>query len=149
MNTIFEPLKLDIFEKSLFIQDNKFIILYSSDVRYEDYGYEYYVKSLVYAQLKNNIYSFKLFRLDDEKMIAELNLEIKNNLVYILDVKITTPIKSVSNVNNSTSYFHDNIKFLVIFFLRFIHANSTELVFGAINQDNKEKYKETFKYLNL
>ena len=83
MNTIFEPLKVDIFEKSLFIQDNKFIILYSPDIRYEDYGYEYYVKSLIYAQLKNNIYSFKLFRLDDEKMIAELNLEIKNNLVYL------------------------------------------------------------------
>lgn len=75
MNTIFEPLKLELFEQSLFIQDNKFIILYSSDIRYEDYGYEYYVKSLVYAQLKDNIYSLKLFRLDDEQMIAELNLK--------------------------------------------------------------------------
>ena len=149
MNTIFEPLKVDIFEKSLFIQDNKFIILYSPDIRYEDYGYEYYVKSLIYAQLKNNIYSFKLFRLDDEKMIAELNLEIKNNLVYLLDSNIITPIKSVNNINSSTSYFNDNLKFLVIFFLRFIHANSKDLVFGAINQENKEKYKETFKCLNL
>ncbi len=149
MNTIFEPLKLELFEQSLFIQDNKFIILYSSDIRYEDYGYEYYVKSLVYAQLKDNIYSLKLFRLDDEQMIAELNLKVKNNLVYLLDIKMTTPIKSVSNINSSTSYFDNNIKFLVIFFLRFIHAKSTELVFGAINQENKEKYKETFKYLNL
>ncbi len=149
MNTIFEPLKLELFEQSLFIQDNKFIILYSSDIRYEDYGYEYYVKSLVYAQLKDNIYSLKLFRLEDEKMVSELKLEIKNNLVYLLDSNIITPIKSVNNINSSTSYFNDNLKFLVIFFLRFIHANSKDLVFGAINQENKEKYKETFKYLNL
>lgn len=149
MNTIFEPLKLELFEQSLFIQDNKFIILYSSDIRYEDYGYEYYVKSLIYVQLKNNVYSLKLFRLEDEKMVSELKLEIKNNLVYLLDYNIITPIKSVNNINSSTSYFNDNLKFLVIFFLRFIHANSKDLVFGAINQENKEKYKETFKYLNL
>lgn len=149
MHTIFEPLKVELFEQSFFIQDNKFIILYSSDIRYEDYGYEYYVKSLIYVQLKNNVYSLKLFRLDDEKMIAELNLEIKNNLVYLLDSKIITPIKSINNINNSTAYFNDNLKFLVIFFLRFIHSNSKDLVFGAINQENKEKYKETFKYLNL
>ncbi len=149
MNTIFEPLKLELFEQSLFIQDNKFIILYSSDIRYEDYGYEYYVKSLIYVQLKNNVYSLKLFRLEDEKMVSELKLEIKNNLVYLLDSNIITPIKSVNNINSSTSYFNDNLKFLVIFFLRFIHANSKDLVFGAINQENKEKYKETFKYLNL
>ena len=149
MNTIFEPLKLELFEQSLFIQDNKFIILYSSDIRYEDYGYEYYVNSLIYVQLKNNVYSLKLFRLEDEKMVSELKLEIKNNLVYLLDSNIITPIKSVNNINSSTSYFNDNLKFLVIFFLRFIHANSKDLVFGAINQENKEKYKETFKYLNL
>ena len=149
MNTIFEPLKLELFEQSLFIQDNKFIILYSSDIRYEDYGYEYYVKSLIYVQLKNNVYSLKLFRLEDEKMVSELKLEIKNNLVYLLDSNIITPIKSVNNINSSTSYFNDNLKFLVIFFLRFIHANSKDLVFGAINQENKEKYKQRLPNLSI
>ena len=105
--------------------------------------------TLIYVQLKNNVYSLKLFRLEDEKMVSELTLELKNNLVYLLASNIITPIKSVNNINSSTSYFNDNLKFLVIFFLRFIHANSKDLVFGAINQENKEKYKETFKYLNL
>lgn len=146
MTTILESFKSDIFEKSLFIQNNQFIILYSSEIAYEDYGYEYLTKSLIYAQLENNIYLFKLFRLDDEKMIAEITLDLKDNLVNLLKINISTPIKSRSNTR---TYSTANLKLLIVFFLSFIHSNSKELVFGGLDSYHKEKYKDTFKYLNL
>lgn len=146
MTTILESFKSDLFEKSLFIQNNQFVILYSSDIAYEDYGYEYLTKSLIYAQLENNIYLFKIFRLDDEKMIAEITLDLKDNLVNLSNVNIFTSIKSKAN---NRIYSTSNLKLLIVFFLSFIQSNSKELVFGGLDSYHKEKYKDTFKYLNL
>ena len=137
MNTIFEPLKVDIFEKSLFIQNNQFVLLFSSEIKYEDYGYEYITKSVIYAQLENNIYSFRLFRENDQQLIAELNLEVKNNLVYLLKYSLKSEFKSDRNTRIQST---NNLKFLTVFFLSFMHANSKELFFGAIDQENKIKF---------
>ncbi len=146
MSAIFEPLKLDIFEKSLFIQNNQFVLLFSSEIKYEDYGYEYLTKSVIYAQLENNIYSFKLFRENDQQLIAELSLEIKNNLVYLLNYNLKSNFKSDRNTRIQST---DNLKFLTVFFLSFIFANSKDLFFGSIGQENKDKFNHIFKYLNL
>lgn len=146
MNTIFEPLKVDIFDKSLFIQNNQFVLLFSSEIKYEDYGYEYLTKSVIYAQLENNIYSFRLFRENDQQLIAELTLELKNNLVYLLKYNLKSEFKSDRNARIQST---NNLKFLTVFFLSFMQANSKELFFGAIDQENKTKFNHIFKYLNL
>ena len=146
MNTIFEPLKVDIFDKSLFIQNNQFVLLFSSEIKYEDYGYEYLTKSVIYAQLENNIYSFRLFRENDQQLIAELNLELKNNLVYLLKYSLKSEFKSDRNTRIQST---NNLKFLTVFFLSFIFANSKDLFFGSIGQENKDKFNHIFKYLNL
>lgn len=146
MNTIFEPLKVDIFDKSLFIQNNQFVLLFSSEIKYEDYGYEYLTKSVIYAQLENNIYSFRLFRENDQQLIAELTLELKNNLVYLLKYSLKSEFKSDRNARIQST---NNLKFLTVFFLSFMQANSKELFFGSIDQENKTKFNHIFKYLNL
>lgn len=146
MTTIFEPLKVDIFDKSLFIQNNQFVLLFSSEIKYEDYGYEYLTKSVIYAQLKNNIYSFRLFRENDQQLIAELNLELKNNLVDLLNYSLKSEFKSDRNTRIQST---NNLKFLTVFFLSFMQANSKELFFGSIDQENKTKFNHILKYLNL
>ena len=124
---------------------NEFVIFYS-EIKYEDYGYEYLTKSVIYAQLENNLYSFRLFRENDQQLIAELNLEIKNNLVYLLKYSLKSEFKSDRNTRIQST---NNLKFLTVFFLSFMHANSKELFFGSIDQENKTKFNHIFKYLNL
>jgi hypothetical protein len=120
--------------------------LYLSEIKYEDYGYGYLAKSISYAQLENNIYFFRLFRKNDQQLVVELNLEIKNNLVYLLNINIKSNLKSDRNTRIQSK---ENIKFLTVLFLSFIFANSKELFFGAINPENKDKFYHLFKHLNL
>lgn len=65
MSSILEPIEADIFNKSLLIQKDQLILLFTTEIKYEDYGYNYLTNSILYAQLENNIYSFKLFREND------------------------------------------------------------------------------------
>lgn len=137
MGVKLDPLKIELFEKSLFIENNQFAILYSYEIKYEDYGYGNLAKSILCVQLENNIYSLRLLREDDQQLIVELNLEIKDGLVYLINADIKSSFKSDRNNRIQNK---ENIKFLILFFLSFISANSKELFFGAINQENKDKF---------
>jgi len=146
MNQEIEPFNKDIFDNSLFIKNNEFVIFSSGEISYADNNYKNFEESVMYVQLQNNIYSIRLLRGYDKKLIVQLNLELKNNLVYFLDLNLLCKFKHLNNTKIQSS---ENIKSIIVFFLSFVLSKSKDMYFGYLDIETKNKFKNILNNLNL
>lgn len=140
-----EPFPANYFDNYFRLNDNCFSILFDTDFYYKDLGFDYCIESIFFISYVNGIYSVKLFREIDQKIILDLKLEKKDNQVNLLSVKLETIFKYESKKEHGLS----DIKDLVIFCLIFANGKMKDFKFDCFSEENKFQYAEVFKKLNV
>lgn len=140
-----EPFKAEYFDKYFKLNNNCFAILFDEHFYYQDWNFEYCTESIFFISYVNNIYTIKLFREADQKLILNIKLEKMDSQVNLLNIDLETAFKYE---NKKEHNIHD-IKDLVIFSLTFVNGKSKEFKFDTFSEKNKTQYFEVFKKLNI
>lgn len=140
-----EPFKAEYFEKFFRLNDNCFLVMSDYGFHYKDLNFDKLTISTFFVSHINDVYTIKIYREIDQKIILEAKLKRIEDKVNLIEFKLETAFK----YENKSEKNENNIKDVILFCLILAHGKLRDLTFGYFDEEEKIKFAEIFKDLQI